>query len=61
MDNNFDTFILFYTAFHEGELTLTEMRKGIVDEIGEDGLNLALIAFKTARLGLKNTYYESRE
>jgi len=61
VDNNLETFLLFYTAFHEGEMTIKEMRAGIVSEIGEEGLTLALVAFREARQGLTTTYYEAHK
>lgn len=50
MDNNFETFVLFYTAWHEGEMSLKDMREMVVAEIGEAGLTLAIEQFRAKRL-----------
>jgi hypothetical protein len=45
-----DTFVLYYTCWHEGEFSLTEMRSALIADIGEDGFRLALAEFKKLRL-----------
>lgn len=64
MDNNFDTFVLYYTAFHEGELTLAELKEMTLADIGEEGLKAALATFRSKRLereaaGDKRTLYDA--
>lgn len=58
-----ETFVLYYVCWHEGEFSLTEMRRLLVIEIGEDGLRIALAEFRKRRLerqqtGDFRTYYE---
>jgi hypothetical protein len=64
MDSKFDAFVLYYTAFHEFEITAKEMKEMLLLEIGEDGLKQALEVFKQKRLeretaGDKRTLYEA--
>ncbi len=49
-DENYETFHLYYTAWHEGEFkSLKELRAALVGDIGEDGLTKALVAFRHKR------------
>ena len=50
MNELFEMFVLFYMSWHEKECTLTEMRKNLLDELGESNFNLALGQFKEHRL-----------
>lgn len=64
MDSKFDAFVLYYTAFHEFEITTKEMKEMLLLEIGEDGLKQALEVFKEKRFereaaGDKRTFYEA--
>lgn len=66
MDNNFETFVLFYTAWNEGEMSLQEMREMLVVEIGEAGLSAALAIFREKRLereaaGVFKTLYDTMQ
>lgn len=64
MDSKFDAFVLYYTAFHDFEINIKELKEMLLLEIGEDGLQEALVVFKQKRLereaaGDKRTYYEA--
>jgi len=56
----FDTFMLYYTAFHEGEFSLVEMKENLLNELGADGFAKALFDFKAKRreLDTKITLYD---
>ena len=63
MSNEFDTFVMYYTAFHEGEFSLTEMKEALLLDLGADGFAKALADFKAKRLerlaaGVKGTLYD---
>lgn len=49
MDANFETFSLYYTAFHEFEFTTKELKEMLISEIGEEGFKQALITFRQKR------------
>ncbi len=61
----FEAFLLYYTAFHEFEITAKELKEMLVAEIGEEGFKEALVVFKEEReklvaAGDKRTYYEAK-
>jgi hypothetical protein len=58
-----DEFVLCYTAWHERELTLADMRQMLLGDLGEAGLVAAISEFREERLkreqqGDWRTYYE---
>ena len=62
MDANYEAFLLYYTAFHERELSLKEFKEMLIAEIGENGVKAALVIFKqkiAERAGEKGTIYDS--
>jgi len=64
VDPNFEAFVLYYTAFHEFELTTKDLKEMVILEIGEEGFKLALEIFTQKRLereavGDKRTLYEA--
>lgn len=46
----FETFVLFYVAWQEHEISLREMKEMILAEIGEEGLTKAIAVFRSKRL-----------
>ena len=62
-NNNFETFVLYYTLWHEGDGTIYDMKKHVIAEIGEDGFAEAIEIFRQKRLereaaGSKKTLYQ---
>ena len=57
MNIELETFLLYYTCWHEGEFPLAEFKKSLLDEIGAEGLKSALNQFK-GMCGNYRTYYE---
>ncbi len=45
----YETLILYYTCWHEGEFPFSEMRRLLIDELGEDGLHVAVAEFRKHR------------
>lgn len=63
MSDEFETFVMYYTAFHEGEFSLAEMKEALLLDLGADGFAKALAAFKAKRLereaaGAKGILYD---
>jgi hypothetical protein len=63
MSDEFETFALYYTAFHEGEFSLAAMKEALLLDLGADGFAKALADFKAKRLereaaGVKGTLYD---
>lgn len=61
---NFEAFVLYYTAFHEGELNIKEFKEMLLADVGEEGLKEALAIFKQKReerlaAGDKRTLYDA--
>lgn len=59
----YETLILYYTCWHDGEFSLSEMRRLLIDELGEDGLRISVEEFRKHRLerianGECRIYYE---
>lgn len=50
----YDAFMLYYTCWHEGEFSLLEMKQLLIDEIGQDGLTIAIAEFKKHRSEREN-------
>jgi hypothetical protein len=64
MDANYEAFILYYTAFHEFEISVKEFKDMLISDIGEDGFAQAIAIFKQDRekresVGDKRTMYEA--
>lgn len=64
MDQNFETFLLYYISWHEGEMTLAELKEMVIADIGQEGLTDALGTFRSKRLereaaGDKRTLYDA--
>jgi hypothetical protein len=56
---NLDCFLLYYTAWHEGEFSLSSLKTQVVDEIGIEGLMAALAELRADRLHRGySTYYK---
>lgn len=45
MSHAFDTFLLYYASWHEGEFGLFEMKAQMLADLGRDGYNNAVAAF----------------
>lgn len=63
MSGYLEVLLLYYVCWHERELSLTEMRGELINEIGEAGLKAALGEFIEMRLqrevaGDHRTYYQ---
>lgn len=61
--NPFEAFVLYYTAWQDGEISLSDMKEFILAEVGEEGMAEALNVFRQKRLereaqGVKMTLYE---
>jgi hypothetical protein len=50
VNEDFDSFVVYYVAWHEGEFNLQTMKKMVLDDIGQEGLTNALIVFRAKRL-----------
>lgn len=60
MGDAFETFLLYYTAWQEREVSLKEFKEYVLTDVGEDGLKKAIEDFRAKRLerGNKNTLYD---
>lgn len=63
MGDPFETFVLYYTAWHENEFSLSELKNLLLEELGTEGFEQALHTFKAKRLeryaeGDKRTLYD---
>lgn len=64
MADPFETFVLYYTAWHEHEFSLPELKTLLLEELGTEGFESALHTFRTKRLerksvGDKRTLYDA--
>ncbi len=73
MNLNWETFLLYYTAWHEGEFDrhedyedfgLRRVRRELIEDLGEEGFRDALAIFSEkvksrAAAGINKTLYES--
>ncbi len=47
---NFDTFLLYYIAWHEGEYTIREIKSILLSDLKKNGLEDALAEFRKKRM-----------
>jgi hypothetical protein len=74
MDSNFESFMLYYVAWHDGEFGLSyegnpdfglrRMVRLLKEDVGQEGFNVALAIFgsvvqKRFASGIKKTIYQS--
>jgi len=57
---DWDTFELYYIAFHEREVTFAEFKEMLEDEIGTDSLLECVAELKSRRKELTTTYYKAK-
>lgn len=48
-DPNYEAFLLYYTAFHEWEISTSDFKQMLTEEIGEEGVKDALSTFRAER------------
>jgi hypothetical protein len=65
MDLRLETFILYYLCWHEGELSFSEFRQSLIDDLRPEGMKAALEMFREMRLereksGDRRTYFEAQ-
>ena len=50
MSEHYELFVLYYTAWHEKEFDLAELRATVTSEIGEEAFKAVVAEFRAKRL-----------
>lgn len=63
MDKRLETFILYYLCWHERDISFTEFKQSLLDELEPEGMKSVLEMFREMRLerernGDYRTYFE---
>lgn len=63
MNEQLETFLLYYECWHEKEIDFTEFRENLISDLGEDGMKSAVSLFRDMcsprwATGDRRTYYE---